>query len=82
MSRCGKGSNYRVEVNKKVKTFHVNMRKKYIKRADQDGTSQQNSDNNQVLSCDVCIGIIGENEDLCVNDEEIRSWLIVIRRKQ
>ena len=28
MSRCGKGNDYRVEVNKKVKTFHANMLKK------------------------------------------------------
>ena len=37
MSRCVKGNDYRVEVNKKVKTFHANMLKKYIERADQDG---------------------------------------------
>ena len=37
MSRCGKSNNYRVEVNKKVKTFHANMLKKYIERADQEG---------------------------------------------
>ena len=37
MSRCGKSNDYRVEVNKKVKTFHANMLKKYIERADQDG---------------------------------------------
>ena len=34
MSRCGKGNDYRIEVNKKVKTFHANMLKKYIERAD------------------------------------------------
>ena len=28
MSRCGKGNDYRVEVNTKVKTFHANMLKK------------------------------------------------------
>ena len=61
MSRCGKGNDYRVEVNKKVKTFHANMLKKYVERADQDGAPQQNSDNNQVMSCDVCTG----------NDEEM-----------
>ena len=71
MSRCGKGNDYRVEVNKKVKTFHANMLKKYIKRADQHGAPQRNSDNNQVMSCDVCTGIIGGNEDLSVNDEEM-----------
>ena len=71
MSRCGKGNDYRVEVNKKVRTFHANMLKKYIEGADQDGAQQQNSDNNQVMSCDVCTGIIGGNEDLSVNDEEM-----------
>ena len=71
MSRCGKGNDYWVEVNKKVKTFYANMLKKYIERADQDGAPQQNSDNNRVMSCDVCTGIIGENEDLSVNDEEM-----------
>ena len=50
MSRCGKGNDYRVEVNKKVKTFHANMLKKYIERDDQDGAPQQNSNNNQVMS--------------------------------
>ena len=70
MSRCGKGNDYRVEVNKKVKTFHANMMKKYIERADQDGAPQRNSDNNQVMSCGVCTGIIGGNEDLSVNDKE------------
>ena len=53
-----------------MKTFHANMLKKYIERDDQDGAPQRNSDNNQVMSCDVCTGIIGENEDLSVNDEE------------
>ena len=75
MSRCGKGNDYRVEVNKKVKTFYANMLKKYIKRADQDGAPQQNSDNNQVMSCDVCTGIIGENEDQSVNDDEMINTL-------
>ena len=28
MSRCGKGNDYRIEVNKKVKTFHANVLKK------------------------------------------------------
>ena len=71
MSRYGKGNDYRVEVNKKVNTFHANMLKKYIERADQDGAPQPNSDNNQVMSCNVCTGIIGGNEDLSVNDEEM-----------
>ena len=71
ISRCGKGNDYRVEVNKKVRTFHANMLKKYIERADQDGAPQQNKDNNQVMSCDVCTGIIGGNENLSLNDEEM-----------
>ena len=71
MSRCEKGNDYRVEVNKKVNTFHTNMLKKYIEIADQDGVPQQNSDNNQVMSCDVCTGIIGGNEDLSVYDEKM-----------
>ena len=71
MSRCGKGNDYRIEVNKKVKMFHANMLKKYIETDDQDGAPQRNSDNNQVMSCEACTGIIGENEDLNVNDEEM-----------
>ena len=71
MSRCGKGNDYRVEVNKKVKTFRANMLKKYIERADQDGTAQQNSDDNQTMSCNVCTGIIGGNEDLSMNDNAV-----------
>ena len=71
MSRCGKGNDYRVEVSKKVKTFRANMLKKYIERADQDGAPQQNSDNNQVISCNFYTGIIGGNKDLSVNDEEM-----------
>ena len=71
MSRCGKGSEYRVEVNKKVKTFQANLLKKYIERADQDGAPQQNSDDIQIMSCDVCTGIIGGNEDLSGNDDEM-----------
>ena len=71
MSRCGKGNDYRIKINKKVKTFHANMLKKYIERDDQDGAPQRNSDNNQVMSCEACTGIIGENEDLSVNDEEM-----------
>ena len=31
MSRCGKGNDYREKVNKKVKTFHANMLKKYAR---------------------------------------------------
>ena len=71
MSRCEKGNDCRVEVNKKVKTFHANMLKKYIKRDDQDGAPQRNSDNKQVVSCEACTGIIGGDEDLSVNDEEM-----------
>ena len=41
MSRCGKGNDYRVEMNKKVKTFRANLLKKYIERADHDGAPQQ-----------------------------------------
>ena len=51
------------------------MLKKYIERADQDGAPQQNSDNQQVMSCDVCTGIIGENEDVIVNDNEMINTL-------
>ena len=71
MSRCGKGNDYRVEVNKEVKTCYANMLKKYIERADQDGTSQQNSDDNQEMSCDACTGFIEGDEDLSVNDDGI-----------
>ena len=71
MSRCGKGNDYRVEVNKKVKMFHANMLKKYTERADQDEALQQSSDDKQVVSCDVCIEIIGGNEDLSVNNDEM-----------
>ena len=71
MSRCEKGNDYRVEVNKKVKTFHAKMLKKYIERADQNGAPQQNSNDNQVMSCDVCTEIIGGNKDLSVNDDEM-----------
>ena len=71
MSRCGKDNDYRVEVNKRVKTFCFNMLKKYIERADQDGAPQQNSDDNQIMSCDVCSEIIRGNEDLSVNDDEM-----------
>ena len=71
MRRCGKGNNYWMDVNKKVKTFHANMLKKYIKRVGQDGAPQQNSDNNHAMSHDVCTEIIGGNEDLSVNDDEM-----------
>ena len=71
MSRCARGNDYRVEVNKKVKTFRANMLKKYIERADQDGAPQQNSDKNQVMSCAVFTGIIGGNENLSMNDDEM-----------
>ena len=71
MSRCGKGNSYRIEVNKKVKTFHANMLKNYIERADQDEAPQQISDNNQIMSCNVCTGIIEVNEDLNVNDDNM-----------
>ena len=70
VGRCGKGNDYRIEVNK-VRTFQANMLKKYIERADQDGAPQQNSDDNQIMSCDVCTRIIGGNEDLSVNDDEM-----------
>ena len=66
-----KSNDYRIEVNKKVRAFHANMLKKYIERADQDGVLQQNSDDNELMSCDVCTGIIGGNEDLSVNDDEM-----------
>ena len=75
MSRFGKGNDYRVEVNKKMKTFHANMLKKYIEKADQDRAPQQNSDNNQAMSCEVCTGVIGESEDLCVNNDEMINTL-------
>ena len=71
MSRCGKGNDYQVEVNKKVKMLHANMLNKYIERADQDGPPHQNLDENQVMSYDVCAAITGRNEDLNVNDNEI-----------
>ena len=74
MSRRGKGNDDRVEVNNKVKTFHANMIKKYIERADQDEAPEQNSDNNQAMSCGVCTGIIGGNEDLNVNDDEMMEF--------
>ena len=62
---------YRVEVNKKVKTFHANMLMKYIGRADQDGAPQQNSGDDQVMSCDVSTEIVGGNQDLSVNEDEM-----------
>ena len=36
VGRCGKGNDYRIKVSRKVRTFHANMLKKYIERADQD----------------------------------------------
>ena len=69
--RCGKSNDYWVELNMKVKMFHANMMKKYIKRPDQDEAPQQNSNENQVMSCDVCTRIIRGNEDLCVNNNEM-----------
>ena len=71
MNRCRKGNDYRVELNKKVKAFHPNMLKKYVKRADRDGIPLQTSDDNQAMFCNVCTGIIGGNEDLSVNDDEM-----------
>ena len=71
MSKCGKDNDYQVEVNEKVKTFHENMLKKYIGRAGQEVAPQQNSDDNQVMFCDVCTGIIGGNKDLSVNNDEM-----------
>ena len=47
------------------------MLKKYIKKADQDGAPGQNLDNNQAMSCDDCTGIVGGNEDLSVNNDEM-----------
>ena len=80
-----KGKDYRVEVNKKLKTVHANMLKKYIERANQDGAPQQNSNDNQIMSCDVCTGVIGGNEDLSVNNVEmmkLSSWLINYHQKE
>ena len=71
VGRCGKGNDYRIEVNKKVRKFHANMVKQYIEKADQDGAPQQNTDDNELMSCGVCTGIIGGNENLSVNDEEM-----------
>ena len=71
ISRCKKGNDYRVEVNKKVKTFYSQMLKKYLERADRDRAPQQNSDDNQVISCNVSTGIIGGNENLSVHDNEM-----------
>ena len=58
-------------MNKKVKTFHANMQKNYIERADQNGAPQQKSNDNQVMPSDFCIGIIEGNKDLSVNDDEM-----------
>ena len=74
MSRCGKRNGYRIEINKKAKTFHANMLKKYVESADQNEAAQQNSDNNQTMSCNVCTAIIGGNEDLSVNDDKMMEW--------
>ena len=71
ISRCGKGNDYQAELNKKVKTFHANMLKKYIERADQNRAPQQILDNNQVMPCNFCTGIIGRNKNLSVNDDEM-----------
>ena len=51
------------------------MLKKHIERADQDEASHPNSDNNQVMSCEVCTGVIGESEDLSMNDDEMINTL-------
>ena len=32
VEKCGNGNNYRVEVNKRIKTCHVNMLKPYFER--------------------------------------------------
>ena len=32
VERCGNGNNYGVEVNKRIKTYHVNMLKPYFER--------------------------------------------------
>ena len=47
------------------------MLKKYIERADQFEAPQQNLDDNQAMSCDVCTGIVRGKEDLSVNNDEM-----------
>ena len=39
--------------------IHANMLEKYTEIPDQDGPPQQNSDNNEIISCGACTEIIG-----------------------
>ena len=63
VERCGNGNNYGVEVNKRIKTYHVNMLKPYFERkSDVKSFGDTATELQETKTIQVSVGIAGNQE--------------------
>ena len=62
VERCGNGNNYGVEVNKRIKTYHVNMFKPYFERkSDVESFGDTTTEPEETKTIQASVGIAGKN---------------------
>ena len=62
VERCGNGNNYGVEVNKRIKTYHVNMLKPYFERkSNVESFGDTTSEPKETNTIQASVGIAGNN---------------------
>ena len=62
VERCGNGNNYGVEVNKRIKTYHVNMLKPYFERkSDVKSFGDITTEPEETKTIQASVGIAGNN---------------------
>ena len=62
VERCGNGNNYEVEVNKRTKTYHVNMLKPYFERkSDVESFGDTTTEQEETKTIQASVGIPGKH---------------------
>ena len=60
-----------MEVGKKMETCRANMLKQYIGRKNDDVTPEVDLRDRQVTSGNACTGVVGVEEEVGVNDDQL-----------
>ena len=75
VERCGNGNNYGVEVNKRIKTYHVNMLKPYFERkSDVESFGNTTTKSEETKTIQASIGIAGNHAGSNSEEHESDSY--------
>ena len=75
VERCGNGNNYGVEVNTRIKTYHVNMLKLYFeKKSDVESFGNTTSEPEETKTIQASVGIAGNHAGSSLEVHESDSY--------